>query len=381
MDNFDLKKYLAEGKLFENTNPIWVIDASEDSADIIQAGPEYKTAVINIIKAKHPNISDKDLEASIEVVNDTWYNEARENAKGDDPEEMEVSAEDFADGAIEHYEDAYGEDNSTKETPDSEGNFEDELEWTLEQSGLFRYKDLPEEGKREFMDYVDNYLRPNNLYKNREIIGALERIIKKQLNENKNKMDNFDLKKYLAEGRLLKEAFYPEFEGETNDKINDIAIAVVDELESKLSNESSGILKGMDYYVGSDGMDNDEVEQGFTKWFINLVKYLSKNNNEVTISSVEQDGKVFTPAITLKYLDNGKEDISWKLKRDLAEGTLLKEDQMMGKYIQTKHPDGYDMIMSFSMPDEEELGLDYGTLDEILEVKEINGVKVYCVYV
>ena len=194
-------------------------------------------------------------------------------------------------------------------------------------------------------------------------------------------MDNFDLKKYLAEGKLLKEAFYPEFEGETNDKINDIAIAVVDELESKLSNESSGILKGMDYYVGSDGMDNDEVEQGFTKWFINLVKYLSKNNNEVTISSVEQDGKVFTPAITLKYLDNGKEDISWKLKRDLAEGTLLKEDQMMGKYIQTKHPDGYDMIMSFSMPDEEELGLDYGTLDEILEVKEINGVKVYCVYV
>ena len=33
----------------------------------------------------------------------------------------------------------------------------------------------------------------------------------------------------------------------------------------------------MDYYVGSDGMDNDEVEQGFTKWFIDLVKYLSKS--------------------------------------------------------------------------------------------------------
>ena len=62
-------------------------------------------------------------------------------------------------------------------------------------------------------------------------------------------------------------------------------------------------------------------------------------------------------------------------------GKLLKEDQMMGKYIQTKHPDGYDIIMSFSMPDEEELGLDYGTLDEILEVRKINGVKVYCVYI
>ena len=38
-------------------------------------------------------------------MNVTWYNEARSNSKGSDPEEMEVSAEDFADGAIEHYED------------------------------------------------------------------------------------------------------------------------------------------------------------------------------------------------------------------------------------------------------------------------------------
>ena len=64
----------------------------------------------------------------------------------------------------------------------------------------------------------------------------------------------------------------------------------------------------------------------------------------------------------------------------LTEG-VIKENQIMGKYIETKHPDGYDMIMSFSMPDEGELGLDFGTLDEILEVKEINGVKVYCVYI
>jgi len=71
----------------------------------------------------------------------------------------------------------------------------------------------------------------------------------------------------------------------------------------------------------------------------------------------------------------------FNLRKYLAENKLLKEDQMMGKYIQTQHPDGYDMIMSFSMPDEEELGLDYGTLDEILEVKEIGGVKVYIVYI
>ena len=106
MDNFDLKKYLAEGMLLkENTNPIWVIDAFEDSADIEQAGPAYKEAVIDTIKSKHSNISSKDLEKSIEVTNNFWYDEARNNAKGSDPEEIEVSAEDFADGAIEHYED------------------------------------------------------------------------------------------------------------------------------------------------------------------------------------------------------------------------------------------------------------------------------------
>ena len=71
----------------------------------------------------------------------------------------------------------------------------------------------------------------------------------------------------------------------------------------------------------------------------------------------------------------------FNLRKYLAENKLLKEDQMMGKYIQTQHPDGYDMIMSFSMPDEEELGLDYGTLDEILVVKEIDEVKVYIVYI
>ena len=106
MDSFDLKKYLAEGRLFEEENPIWTIDSFEDSADIEQAGPSYKKAIIDIIKAKHSNILSKDLEKSIEVTNNFWYDEARDNAKGSDPEDIKVSAKEFADSAIEYYEDA-----------------------------------------------------------------------------------------------------------------------------------------------------------------------------------------------------------------------------------------------------------------------------------
>ena len=97
MDNFDLKKYLAENRLFEEKNPVWVISSEEDSADIEQAGPAYKEAVIDIIKAKHSDISNDDLEKSIEATNDYWYDEARQNAKGSSPETIKVSAKEFAD--------------------------------------------------------------------------------------------------------------------------------------------------------------------------------------------------------------------------------------------------------------------------------------------
>jgi len=101
---YRFRQFLTEGKLYKED--IWYIEASEDSADIEQAGPEYKTSVINFIKAKHPDISDKDLEQSIEVTNSFWYDEARNNAKGSEPEEIEVSAEEFANSSIEYYEDA-----------------------------------------------------------------------------------------------------------------------------------------------------------------------------------------------------------------------------------------------------------------------------------
>jgi hypothetical protein len=106
MNNFDLRKYLAESKLLkENTNPIWTIGADEDDADISDAGLEYIRAVSTIIQKALPDISIKDQIASMEVINNFWYDEARKNAKGSEPERIYVSAIDFADAAIEHYKD------------------------------------------------------------------------------------------------------------------------------------------------------------------------------------------------------------------------------------------------------------------------------------
>ena len=163
-------------------------------------------------------------------------------------------------------------------------------------------------------------------------------------------MKNFDLKKYLAEGKLH---------------------------ENK--------EQGYTLYT-----TNVEYDNGKTGYMYQLVNSEDKEENEIGFDQLyfdDEDNRL-EMGVDFEDFDQGSyqegeytADEAMKLYKDLAESKLLKEEQMMGKYIQTKHPDGYDMIMSFSMPDEGELGLDYGTLDEILEVKEIDGVKVYCVYI
>ena len=199
-------------------------------------------------------------------------------------------------------------------------------------------------------------------------------------------MNNFDLKKYLAEGKLLKENKYDIDDpnsplGQLND--NDQDVAILNNMTKKYGKDvvlmwmSSGEYGDREYFeegklfeeevdvnkILSDGgydiIDDEEL--------LMTVKSRLKGNSNIDAEKLN--------LFVMKIEDEEGGNI------DFAENKLLKENQLMGKYIKTKHPDGYDMIMSFSMPDEGELGLDYGTLDEILEVKEINGVKVYCVYI
>jgi len=42
MDNFDLRKYLAEGRLFEEDKPVWTIEGWDDSPTIESADKGYE---------------------------------------------------------------------------------------------------------------------------------------------------------------------------------------------------------------------------------------------------------------------------------------------------------------------------------------------------
>jgi hypothetical protein len=52
------------------------------------------------------------------------------------------------------------------------------------------------------------------------------------------------------------------------------------------------------------------------------------------------------------------------------------------KYLEKKLKGGIDVIISLEIEGlEEELGLDFGTLEEIMEVKEVDGIKLYFIYI
>jgi len=71
---------LSEGVVKED-KLVWTIEGEDDSPTIESSDEGYKEAVVSYIKSIHPNISDKNLKKSMEVAEETWYNEGRENAK------------------------------------------------------------------------------------------------------------------------------------------------------------------------------------------------------------------------------------------------------------------------------------------------------------
>ena len=100
MKNFDLKKYLAEGKLLKE-ELIWKVEG--ESADISDAGPEYRTDVESQIKQLHPDISDEDLAQAIDISNGQFHNNAREASRSGEGRIITLSTGDFVENTVEIY--------------------------------------------------------------------------------------------------------------------------------------------------------------------------------------------------------------------------------------------------------------------------------------
>jgi len=106
MDNFDLRKYLAEGKLIKEE---LTYQFSEYDFDITKE-PGYQEEIIKKIKSIYPNIENDIMMRMIRDSEDYYYSEARsENKLGRDYEP--VGSDEFADSIIMSYRDQYLEEN------------------------------------------------------------------------------------------------------------------------------------------------------------------------------------------------------------------------------------------------------------------------------
>ena len=110
---YRFRQFLTEGVIKEEL--IWKVEG--ESADISDAGPEYRADVESQIKAIHPNISDEDLERAIDISNDQFYRNAREANKSDfGSGDRSLSSKDFVEAAVEIYQtDVLGSDGEDDE--------------------------------------------------------------------------------------------------------------------------------------------------------------------------------------------------------------------------------------------------------------------------
>jgi len=97
-------------------------------------------------------------------------------------------------------------------------------------------------------------------------------------------MDNFDLRKYLAEGRLLKEKI--------NSKLEDYIIDLFDQSVEEEEGQQEGIWEKEEF--ASDDYEDAKV-------FLKLIDHLKSTGGKYTLEG--------NPDINLELLPNG--DIKW----------------------------------------------------------------------
>jgi hypothetical protein len=173
MDNFDLRKYLAEGRLLKEELTWYIEDENED---IRFQNDEYLREVGKKIKEIHPDISDEDLNKIIIMAGEQYSRE--EDFHGDS-----IPSSNFVNAAVEIYQTdvlgSGGDKDFDRSSPeDFDGDFHKDsmfAGWTRAQ--------------------YDAYIEDPYAYLKDKTNPRLK----------ENKINNFDLRKYLAEGKLLKE--------------------------------------------------------------------------------------------------------------------------------------------------------------------------------
>jgi len=189
---------------------VWTIEGDDDSPTIESSDKGYKEAVVSYIKSIHPNISDKNLKKSMEVAEETWYNEGRENAKSGEGEDFDVSVEEFADGAVEYYEDAYLEEGVTA----------DEIASRVRKLG--KEKGIEDEYIEDYIDELDGNFEPD-AYENstdKDLLDDLKSYIDLSegvIKENITKLDNYALEIY-SDFRKDPSIHFPDVEFEVDEE-------------------------------------------------------------------------------------------------------------------------------------------------------------------
>ena len=126
-------------------------------------------------------------------------------------------------------------------------------------------------------------------------------------------MDNFDYKKYLAEGRLLKEE--------------------VDVLGNEFL---QNIQDDMKMYYKMD-VDMDDIKDWVNMYYIDYNSEYDEGPGDVDYEGNEFGSEDYESEKKELVFDTGeREDFYMYLKDDLAEGKLLKEDQLKNDILKNK---------------------------------------------
>ena len=210
MDNFNLKKYLAESKLLKEGK---TYQFSEYDFDITKE-PGYQEEVIKQIKLIHPDIEDDIMVKLIGNVEDYHYGEARkENKKGRDYKL--INSDEFADSVIMNYKDQYLAENKLNEVDAEEveymgaSMFFDELHTNmvdfLKSNINTDYLGNVDELATDVVDLIANRTNKNDLTENKgldlakDVISKAREAMKKLTDEEveafrKEVANAFDLK-------------------------------------------------------------------------------------------------------------------------------------------------------------------------------------------